>query len=87
MQALGVGVDPDRDQQLGRMSAAPGAAFDRACVGFEAGQVEPLDRAPDLARRMLRVDQAFDIERVEQYLVAIEGDIARCSGVSGGRHL
>ena len=58
MQALGVGVDPDRDQQMGRMSATAGTALDGAGVDFEARQIQPLDDAPNLARGMLLVDQA-----------------------------
>ena len=68
MQALGGGADPDRDQQMGRMGAESGAGVD-----FEARQIQPLDDAPNLARGMLLVDQAFDIERLEPYLVAIGG--------------
>ena len=48
-----------------------------AGVGFEARQVQPLDDAPDLARRMLLVDEAFDIERLEPHLVAVEGKVTR----------
>ena len=62
---------------MGRMGAASGAAFDGAGVGLEARQVEPFDDAPDLARRMLLVDEAFDIERLEPHLVAIKGEVAR----------
>ena len=87
MQALGVGVDPDRDQQMGRMSATAGAALDGAGVDFEARQIQPPDDAPNLARWMLLLDQAFDIERLEPQLLAIEGKIARGGGVPRREHL
>ena len=58
--------------QMGRMSATAGAVLDGAGVGFEARQIQPLDDTPNLARRILLVDQAFDIERLEPHLVAVE---------------
>ena len=72
---------------MGRMSATAGTALDGAGVEGEARQIQPLDDAPNLARGMLLVDQAFDIERLEPHLVAIEGKIARGGGVPRREHL
>jgi hypothetical protein len=59
------------------MSAASGAAFEGAGVGLEARQVELFDETPDLAGRMLLVDEAFDIQRLKPHLVAVEGEVTR----------
>jgi hypothetical protein len=50
--------------------------FDGANIGLEAGQIELLDHAPNLARGVIVVDQTLDIEGFEPKLLAVHSDIA-----------
>ncbi len=65
------------------MRRPAGDALDGADLGVEAGQVELLDQALDLARGVVDVDQALDVDGLEAELLAINGNVAGSGG--GGR--
>ena len=77
MQALGEGVEPDRDEHFRRLRGAAGNALDGPDIALEATQIERIDHAPDAPGDMIVVDQAIDIERDQEVLGTVNGEVAR----------
>ncbi len=58
------------------MRGSSGDALDSADVALEAAQVERGDDAPDAAGDVIVIDQTIDIERQQQVLGAVDGEVA-----------
>jgi hypothetical protein len=68
------------------MRGPPGCSFDRSRLLFKARQVKLLDHSPNLPGRVILVDQALDIELLQDLLVAVDRDVARRRGTLFSRH-
>lgn len=62
------------------MRRSAGDTLDGADLALEAEEIELFDDAPDLAGRMIVIDQLVDVERFEAELLAVDGEVA-----GGGR--
>jgi hypothetical protein len=83
--ALAVGIQPQRDQQLRINCWAAGAPFHRSGGLVIQRQIERPDEIPKGAGRMLLIDQPLDVDRPEQQLTAINQNEA-WGGRIGCRH-
>lgn len=65
LQPTRMSVNPDGDQNLGRMGGPTSAAFDGANVSLNAREIELFDDVPDLAGRMVGIDETIDVEGLQ----------------------
>ena len=77
MKAFGAGVEPNRDEHFRRVGGAASNALDGADVALETAQIERIDNAPDAPGDMIGIDQAVDIERQQDVLGTVDGEVAR----------
>ena len=77
MKTLGESVEPNRDEHIRRVRGAAGNALDGPDIVLETAPVERIDNAPDAPGDMIVVDQAVDIERDQDVLGTVNGEVAR----------